>query len=286
MSISLSKCPNCSSTEIYYWGKTSGKITLHDSWWRCLSCSLVFANPLKTKEEIKNFYAKEFYEVKEIDSGRREYHKLFSWLTNLILKYNKNPKKILEIGCGQGLFLQFFSARVPLQKIVGVEFDKNVTDQIKTVPVLETHNEYYEEINFNEQYDLIFCWHVIEHVIDLHCFLQKIKAESNGVVVFGTPAFGWLNEVKARIQILRGKQVTIGTSSDHTFFFSKKVLSRIIKTHGFEILFHEVYVDNVNDEINFSQNIFKATLLWGIGVVMKLTGLPFLGKQVVIIRKK
>ena len=281
MAINLDKCPNCESNHVEYWGRTSGKITLHDAWSKCSDCRLIFANPLKTSEEIRTFYAQEFYETKEIDNSKSEYKVLFNWINHLILKYQPRPKTLLEIGCGKGLFLEQFSTIVQLEKVVGIEFDKKVTDQINVNAPLEVHNDYYENIQLHEKFDVIFCWHVIEHVIDLHAFLEKIKKDSSGIVVFGTPAFGWLNEMKAFIQ----RKKTVGTSSDHTFFFTQKILIEILRSHGFEIIYKKVYVDNVNDEMSFSKNPFKAFILKSLSFIMKISTLPLFGKQIIIVKK-
>lgn len=282
--ILLNKCPNCSSSAIRYWGKTSGPITLHDSWSKCRSCKLVFANPIKTSKEIKDFYSLEFYEEKIIDQSKSEYNALFNWISDLILKYQPKPSSLLEIGCGKGLFLQHFSQKTQLSQIVGVEFDSRVTDKIKLNAPFKAYNDFFETIQFREKFDVIFAWHVIEHVIDLHAFLSKIKHDSNGIVIFGTPALGWLNELKSFFQRLFNKEVTVGTSSDHTYYLSQKVLVNIIKTHGYEVLYKKVYIDNVNDEMKFSSNPIKTIILKIILLTMKITRLPLFGKQILIIK--
>jgi 2-polyprenyl-3-methyl-5-hydroxy-6-metoxy-1,4-benzoquinol methylase len=279
-SIELNACPYCGSKSISYWGKTSGKITLHSSWWRCRDCQLIFASPLKSEQAIRDFYAQEFYREKEIDPSRTEYLQLFNWLTDLILKFQPEPKRYLEIGCGRGLFLSHFAGRTKLEKAVGIEFDKAVTDSIRPGVPFQAYNDYYEKIALSEKFDVIFAWHVIEHVLDIHSFLDKIRDDSNGIVVFGTPAFGWVNELKAFVQRRMGRTVTVGTSSDHTFFFSQKVLCKIVASHGFEIVYRKVYLDNVNEEMESS---FVIRLL---ALAMKVLPLPLFGKQILILRKR
>ena len=287
MSNQLASCPVCNSSKISYWGKTSGRITLHDSWWRCVNCTLLFANPLKSSEEIKHFYAHDFYEEKKIDPSKEQYHQLFQWLTDIILKW-KEPKSVLEIGCGKGLFLKYFSKNVKPNNVVGIEFDKSVTDQIKLDDSnFIAYNDYYENVKLDQKFDLIFFWHVIEHVIDVHAFLDKIKGDlsDDGVAVLGTPAFGYLNSLKAWIQNQMGRTVTVGTSSDHTYFFSDKVLRNIIESHGLEVLYQKVYIDNVNEEMSFTNNRLKAVVMYSINLVMTITGLPLFGKQIMVIKK-
>lgn len=281
----LNQCPNCSSQKISLWGRVSGQVTLHDSWWRCGQCRLIFASPQQTAEEIKDFYTHEFYKEKTIDPQKKAYARLFQRLTKLILNYQPHPDNYLEIGCGKGLFLKYFSQSTPLKKIVGIEFDKSITDTIQTNTKFQAVNDYYESVQLNEKFDTIFCWHVIEHVIDIHAFIKKLREDSSGIVVIGTPAFGWLNEIKAFLQRLLRRPVTVGTSSDHTFFFSQKILRELLEKHGFSILYSSVYVDNVNEEMNLSARPLKAFILQVVGAVMALTRWPLFGKQLIIARR-
>jgi 2-polyprenyl-3-methyl-5-hydroxy-6-metoxy-1,4-benzoquinol methylase len=287
MTLALQKCPLCFSPQIRFWGKTSGTITLHDQWSRCDSCSVVFANPIKSIEEVENFYKKSFYEINQLENELDTLQPLYRWLTNLLKKYNPSAKSIMEIGCGRGSFLTYFSTHFPISHVTGIEFDSRVTSKIELTCESRFQNDYYEKIHFDKKFDLIVSWHVIEHVFDVNHFVQKIHADlnSNGVVIIGTPVFGWLNELKAYLQQMKGRTVSVGTSSDHTYFFTKKILANIFTKNGFEVKYHRIYIDNVNGELDFSKNLLKATILSTLRLVMSITGFPLFGKQILVAKK-
>jgi SAM-dependent methyltransferase len=287
MATDLQTCPLCASPQQAFWGETSGQITLHDRWHRCFDCGVLFANPVKTSEEVAAFYRDQFYDINQLETDPSAMLPLYSWLAELSLGFKPDLQDVLEIGCGRGGFLSYLSQQTKLRSASGVEFDKRVTDRIQLPCTQKFYNDYFERLNFPQKFDAIFAWHVIEHVFDVNAFVKKIHddLQPGGIVVIGTPAFGWFHGLKARLQRFLGRRVTVGTSSDHTYFFSSPILSQIFRRNGFEVLHQRVYLDNINGELDFKQHALKASILTLISWIMKISRLPLFGKQILIAQK-
>jgi len=131
---------------------------------------------MPSKKEISNLYVKEYYQKTPSKSYKIKY-------TKSDLKFNeidyalseifiKNKRKILDIGCGEGLLLNFFLKKK--YKCYGVDITdfgiKNQNKHILKNIVFEKKDIINENFFENEKFDVIFLLNVAEHVIDF----QKI----------------------------------------------------------------------------------------------------------------
>lgn len=105
-----------------------------------------------------------------------------------MLKYIDNkPKRILEIGCGEGNFAQNF----PNAEYWGVEPNEEVVRKATTIGrrvLLGTYEAVAGKIP-NNHFDLIACNDVIEHMVDPISFLKDVKAKlrSGGKLIASIP---------------------------------------------------------------------------------------------------
>ena len=91
---------------------------------------------------------------------------ILDWLTtNINLK---DQGKLLEIGCGNGSFLRMFSKHYDWA-LTGTEFDDRNRQQIESIKNSTFYTGDFTEIN--EQFDLLVCIHVLEHIYDPREFL-------------------------------------------------------------------------------------------------------------------
>ncbi len=288
MSTEISKCPLCQSNKMIYWGRTTGEITLHKTWSRCKNCLLVFANPCCDKNEINEFYKNEYYKVPEKQNFTETRLQLYHWLAHFADKYCKHIDDVLEIGCGRGKYLQYLCDQRPVKHVSGIEFDSKVTSSIQMPCSSQFYNDYFENITLDRCFDYIHCWHVIEHVVDVDAFLKKTHQclKPNGIVIIGTPAYGLINNLKTMINKIFNRPLTVGTSSDHTYFFSKKTLKIFFDRNDFEIIHHTVYLDNINGELDTDSSLVHGIIMKICRIIMKITNIPLIGKQILIARRK
>jgi len=86
----------------------------------------------------------------------------------------QGKNKILEIGPGQGQSCWWFEEKG--FKVTGIEPDennvKNINQKLKNGKCIVG---YAENFQIDEKYDIIWMSHVLEHVVKVELFLQKIK---------------------------------------------------------------------------------------------------------------
>lgn len=151
--------------------------------------------------------------------------------------------KLCEIGSGNG-------------KIVNMINSNNVIDCYDPTPSFEeTKNiklikSYFETSNI---YDLIFCSHTLEHILDIQDFLHKIKNSLSvgGRFVFSVPnsEFGFDNNIITTL------------NTEHIYYFTKTSIHNTLSVCGFKIIDfqnfddHSMFVSCVVD----SSNIIDST---------------------------
>src|SRR5690606_13179123 len=106
-----------------------------------------------------------------------------------------SPIRILEIGCGNGAFLKSINEANPGKEIIlyGIEPNKSAAEEARKNGVLIT--EAYlgsgerRDLVGEQQYDLILCLELIEHLIDPRSLFKGIHSalSENGRFIITTP---------------------------------------------------------------------------------------------------
>lgn len=109
-----------------------------------------------------------------------------------IVKYD-NPQKILDYGCGNGLFYPLLKSLFPKAKIYGADISSVALDQFKN-KYLEIDNKISlinnDKTDFpNNCFDVVVSIEVMEHVVNLSKYLAEINRvlKKGGVFIWTTP---------------------------------------------------------------------------------------------------
>jgi 2-polyprenyl-3-methyl-5-hydroxy-6-metoxy-1,4-benzoquinol methylase len=193
--------------------------------------------------------------------------KRLQYITEIISKVK--PQSILDIGCGNGIFLTIpIAEKFASIRITGVDSDLPTIDMAKKVNTL--NNLLFcvnEDLNPAEQFDLVIASEVIEHVEQPYSFMRWIatKVKPGGYVIITTPnGYGMFEimtfietlldltgimKVLARLPFLKKLKVGNSYTSDdlqekqhdtlaispHVNFFSLGKLKKIFIETGFSI---------------------------------------------------
>lgn len=236
-------CGNNRKTRVFYgerinYGKINSKTfsarrtpdKMHYRFLKCFKCGLIFSNPVFSNKEIDNLYLKsDFNYSNESRYLKKTYFKYFK--NNILNKNDKFNLKILEIGCGNGFFLEELEDQ-GYKNVYGIEpgrpsvkkSRKDIRKKIK-VSVLK------ENIFPNNYFDVICCFHTLDHMVNPTKFLKITKSllKKNGKIFF----------VVHNTDSLTAKM--LGESSpifdiEHIYLFNQKNIKTIFKNNYFRNL--------------------------------------------------
>lgn len=161
---------------------------------KCVSCNHMYVDfdgdGLKYH---KNEYRNKNFGTRvdnEIDEGKftEAFHKARKGICeNRISKISELVDKdysLLDIGSGGGTFVNMVSdkfSHIDCQEISDV-----CSENLKTYG----YNVYkgdFNSIDFDKKYDVVTCWHVLEHIKDINLFVKRVEKITNDFLVIEVP---------------------------------------------------------------------------------------------------
>ncbi len=207
---------------------------------QCPRCGLVFTSPRLKKSAIRNIYEAASY----FDDGVYGFSKQLNlgmllqraWtrgrldLIRGLVNGDPRAKKMLEIGCAYGLFLQ--AARQRGFEVAGVEYSSTAVQWSAQHLGLHVQRGELKDVQLLPQhFDVICFWDVLEHVDNPVEFLKLVHqyVASDGVVVFSTP---YVNSLPARL--LRNHWWTL-RPEQHLWHFTPHTLGLLFADAGLRL---------------------------------------------------
>lgn len=196
---------------------------------KCLKCKIAFLNPVPS--EIEKIYQKEYFErwyLKYYGERKRYFEKLIEKLN----KFLPEKGKLLDIGCGVGIFLD-------LMKEKGYEV---YGQDISTFAVKYCEEKGYKifkgnflGIKISEKFDVITMFDVIAHLQQPLEYLKKCKKllKPKGVLIIKTPYHNDFLFTIARIISFTGKSKSLLHIPAQIFHFNKTSLEKLSELSGF-----------------------------------------------------
>tara|TARA_B100000508_G_scaffold24443_2_gene17613 strand:+ start:6702 stop:7391 length:690 start_codon:yes stop_codon:yes gene_type:complete len=143
-------------------------------------------------------------------------------------KFDLPNKRVLDIGCATGSFMQRFG-----QNSVGITTDKNEVEfgkefgrdiRFANAELLTDH------LDTSEVFDVIWCNNIFEHILSPHAFLVKLKEFSgpNTIIILGTPM------VPSPTILMRSRKFRGALASPHINFFNYKTYELTVNFSGWE----------------------------------------------------
>jgi len=199
---------------------------------RC-ACGLVFLTPQPPKSILKRAYGEDYYRPWE-DQGRlRTAIWRRRWQRALALA--PWSRKLLDVGCGTGDFLRL--ARNSGWDVAGTELSLHAATVAANAGLPVFTGEIWEAGYPSAHFDLVTCWHVLEHVADPRRFVAEFYRilRPGGYCLLATPN---LNDriFRAAYVLARGRRRFLYEENErevHLFFFSTATLERLFASAGF-----------------------------------------------------
>lgn len=175
----------------------------------CKNCGFLFTNPRPIEAEMNRFYResyRDFYfsapdpkdrkyltsEVRSIIVRRANW--LFNFVKPELDKLGVDPVTILDVGCGEGIFLQIVRSKIPSSKLFGFDPSQAYARLAADVSKADVYVGDIESfVKTNQElaghFNMIVLSHVLEHLynpLEKLMMLRKLLA-SNGLICVEIP---------------------------------------------------------------------------------------------------
>ncbi len=220
-------CPLCGESRVRDLGSRDGYPVVC-----CVACGLYFLDPMPTAQDLSAIY--DDYDA--TDKYLAKYRKKILTATykqKLVGRHlPKDAKTFLDIGCNIGAVCE--AARRLGYESMGIDLDEPT---LKLARELAPNCRFqrltsYELAGQGENFDLVFCTEVLEHVPEAHEFAASFRqlVKSGGILYLTTPDAGHWRVPKDFITWNEVKP------PQHLTWYSRQTLVRLLQEHGFDII--------------------------------------------------
>lgn len=193
--------------------------------WLCTTCGYV-ANREFNPEKLM---FSPLYEISLHHSPT--YHRFIEEVCHrLIERYGMQGRKVIEIGCGRGYFLELFCR---ISGGDGVGFDPSVDiekDELFDGYSVKLVRDFFNESHAEHEANLYCCRHVLQEIASPALFLKSLRRtlgdRDDVVLYFEVPNGSYIFERQSIWSILY----------EYNAFFSPETFARLFRQTGFEVL--------------------------------------------------
>lgn len=197
--IHYSSCPACGSSTIQEALKAKDHTVSNEIFaiWECGNCTLRFTQDVPNAATIGPYYQSSAY-VSHSDTKEGLVNRLYHFVRGITLKSKRNiiqqhtelaKGSLLDIGAGTGAFA--YTMQQGNWQVTGLEPDATARQVAKSKLGLELQAADTIYTLPSHQFDAITMWHVLEHVHDLHGYLERFVdiLKPNGKVFIAVPNY-------------------------------------------------------------------------------------------------
>lgn len=183
-----------------------------------------------------------FYWQERKPAFKKELNSFQKKRADFTLKLIESNSLVIDVGCGDGGTLFYISQRKKLEKIIGVDFSKDVLAlaQEKGIETVNLDIFNIEELKKLPQADYTFLFEVIEHLPNSEEILSWAFKNSKKGVFFSVPNTGFF---VYRLRLLFGKfplQWRVNPS-EHLRFWTVKDMKWWLKELGYKNYIMKIY---------------------------------------------
>ncbi len=194
---------------------------------KCKNCELIFSNPILNEEKIDSLYLKSGFNYDcESEYLKKTYFKYFK--KYLQVQDIKN-KKILEIGCGNGFFLEELKKN-GIKNVYGIEPGQESVKKANAKIKNNIKVDILRKTLFpKSSFDIILCFHTLDHIPDPNEFLKIAYdlLKKNGKVFFIVHDTNGLS-----VKLLKEKSPIFDI--EHIYLFNKGNLKQFFEQNKFK----------------------------------------------------
>jgi 2-polyprenyl-3-methyl-5-hydroxy-6-metoxy-1,4-benzoquinol methylase len=202
----------------------------------CRHCTARFTQNIPDADSIGRYYQSENY-ISHSNTSKGLVNRLYHRVRKITLNQKRSLVEsvtgskngnLLDVGAGTGLFVD--TMRAAGWKVTGLEPDEAARNRAREMKILLNDNKDLFHLPA-ASFDAITLWHVLEHVHDLHGYLQQLKKllQDNGKLIIAVPNYtsadaSAYKEFWAAYDVPR-----------HLYHFSPKAMKLLLNKHGFKL---------------------------------------------------
>jgi 2-polyprenyl-3-methyl-5-hydroxy-6-metoxy-1,4-benzoquinol methylase len=202
---------------------------------RC-ACGLVFVTPQPPRPSLEQAYDEAYYRPWEGQAKRRQ--RIWRQRIERVEGLCRPPARLLDVGCGTGDFLRVARARG--WRVSGTELSPYALKAAMADGLAVMGGEVWEAGFPSDAFDVVTCWHVIEHASDPRRLLEEVRRvlRPGGWLVLATPN---LEDriFRAAYVLARGRRPPLFEADErelHLFHFSAGTLRRLVASAGLDVV--------------------------------------------------
>ena len=210
--------------------------------YQCQQCGLV-QHDLKPVDYYKDVIRAVAYSE---EMGHFREKQLAEW----IQKFNLKDKKILEVGSGQGEYLELL-LKAGGTNVYGIENSKESVEiaKKKGLNIQQGYLSKDYENSCAENFDAFATFNFMEHWPDISSSLHSLQNSLN------ESAVGLVEVPNFDFMLKNGMYSEFTT--DHIFYFTEKTLRTVLETHGFDV----IEINSIWHDYILSAQVKKRTAL-------------------------
>ena len=198
---------------------------------KCTNCNLLFRNPIYRQKKLQNVYNQGYLKFLSGEYSQKRIGVYKNILNVLDLKkrtLNFNRRRVLDIGCGFGLFLDLM--RSDDWEPYGLDFAEDCIEYAQNVLGLEnTQKGDVDETLFEDDFfDLVTLLSVVAHLknpIKMFKIIHKILRPGGFLIIYTVNANSLMHQYH--------KEKWTGFSKNHIIFFDSTTICAALKIAGF-----------------------------------------------------
>jgi len=228
---------------------------------KCRNCNLLYASPRFTEESMLQIYENEAfaslsnYEKWSYDEWKRNRprsHNIEQQKLLLVKKHLSEGNRILDVGCGVGLFV--FEANKSGFLCEGIEPSLRLSEAGRKALSVPVHNLQVEEFNSPYRFAGIIIWDVLEHVYDPVRMVKKCASllDDKGFLFAQVPNHRGISNLFKTLACslnLRKNFKHFGFPW-HVYSFDRKSLSVLMNKAGLKPIHFESWSHLLKDKKN------------------------------------